>query len=149
MRNASQSQSTLIHSRRRGGSPPGQGPSALVELGGRFARFRQEHPRGSRVPGDLRAAALAALRSGVAPGDLYRACGVSWSQVIAWKAGGRSASPKRRSAEATDVRVFSVLDEQPVDPRESTISAGHALELRLGPWSVSVRLVDPAPTGRG
>jgi hypothetical protein len=92
---------------------------------------------------------LGALQNGVAPSDLYRACGVSWSQVIAWKAGGRAASAKPTGAGATDVRVFSVVDEQPVHRREPTISAGHELELRLGPWSVSVRLADPGPAERG
>jgi hypothetical protein len=59
--------------RRRSGN--GKSTSVLSDLEGRFARFRAEHPRGTRVPIDLRAAALAALREGVSAADLYRACG--------------------------------------------------------------------------
>lgn len=132
------SQSTPITSGRRGSPRAGLEPPALAELEGRFARFRQEHSRGARVPEDLRAAALAALREGVGVGALHRTCGVSWSQVMAWK-GARRATPAKPAAEPTDVRVFSVVDQI----REP--SAGHELELRLGPWSVSVRLVDPRP----
>jgi hypothetical protein len=88
----------------------------------------------------LRAAALAALREGVAPCDLYRACGVSWSQVVAWEARGRVA-------EAADVRVFSVVEEQPAE-RPLALWAEDELELRLGPWSVSVRHTDRGPGGR-
>jgi hypothetical protein len=141
MQRALQSQSTPIDAGRRGRSPPGQEASALTELAARFARFRREHPRGARVPEELRAAALASLREGVAPGALYRACGVSWGQVAAWK--GRAPSA---NAEATDVRVFSVVDES-IRRAEPAISAGHELELRLGPWSVSVRLADLAHGG--
>jgi hypothetical protein len=42
-------------------------PPALVALGKRFARFRRKHPRGTRIPDDLREAALVLLRE-VAPG---------------------------------------------------------------------------------
>ena len=138
------SQSIPIHLGRSGRSPPDEGPSALAELAGRFARFREEHPRGARVPEDLRAAALAALRQGVVPGHLYRACGVSWSQVDAWKRRAASAEPRD---EATDMRVFSVIDEPPIDRPERVTPTEHELELRLGPWSVSVRLSDPGHAG--
>jgi hypothetical protein len=114
--------------------------SALVELGKRFARFREEYPRGRRIPDDLRAAALELLRE-VAPADLYRACGLSFGQVMAWK------EAEARSPEPPDVRVFSVVDGEPVPrlaPRATASAAAPALELRVGPWSVSVRLA-----GRG
>jgi hypothetical protein len=122
---------------------------ALSEVAERFARFREEHPKGTRVPGDLRAAALAALREGATPGELHRACGVSWSQTVAWNTERRTAPAKRGRTAAEDVRVFSVVDEQPARQLEPTVSVGHELELRLGPWSVSVRLAEPTPAGRG
>jgi len=118
-------------------------PSELVELGKRFARFRREYPRGRRIPEDLRGAALELLRE-VAPADLYRACGITFGQVMAWKAA------EARSLERPGVRVFSVVDEEPASrlgPRATASAAAPALELRVGPWSVSVRLAGPA--GRG
>ena len=148
MPRAAQSQSSPVHSRRRG-RPPIPRPSALAEITERFARFRQEHPKGTRVPGDLRAAALAALREGATTGELHRACGVTWSQIVAWRAVHGTPPAKRRRTAAEDVRVFSVVDEQPVRQLEPTFSAGQELVLRLGPWSVSVRLAEPAPAGRG
>lgn len=140
------SQSTPITSGRRGRPRTGHEPAALAELEARFSRFRQEHPRGTRVPGELRAAALAVLREGVDPAALQRTCGVSRKQVIAWKGGRRSTPAKPPAAESTDVRAFTVVDD-PI--RERTASAGQQLELRLGPWSISVRLVDPRAAGRG
>jgi len=123
--------------------------SGLAELKGRFARFRREQPRGARVPQELRAAVVAALGQGVAPSELQRACGVTWSQVMTWQArrpGDRRGSV---SAEPTKVRVFSVVDEPRDDPAEAPESmGGGGLELRLGPWTVSVRLAGAGPQGR-
>ena len=106
----------------------------LRALQARLARFRAERGRGARVPTELRAAALAALREGASERAL-RSCGISWSQLDAWKrraardvAGSRRGAPK-------DVRVFSVIDE--VHP---VVGAEQVLELRAGPWSVTVRL---------
>ena len=56
--------------------------SRLARLGRRFAEFRSEHARGTRLPDDLREAALALLGE-VAPDALYRSCGVSFRQVMA------------------------------------------------------------------
>lgn len=129
--------------RRVGGRRPAVGagePTELVELGKRFARFRQEHRQGTRIPDDLRAAALELLRA-VAPADVYRTCGISFGQVMAWKA---------RRPKAPDVRVFSVVGGEPVAqlaPRATASVAAPELELRLGPWSVSVRVAAPAGLG--
>lgn len=108
---------------------------ALARLGKRFAHFRKEHARGARWPEELKAAALAALRQ-VPPGDLYRACGVSYRQVMAWKA----AAEARREA-SPDVRVFTVVDDEAVPVLEPAVSTtASKLELRIGPWWVSLRL---------
>jgi hypothetical protein len=124
---------------RRGSQRSAEGSaSALAELESRFARFRREQARGARVPEELRAAVVAAVAQGVRPGELQRTCGVTWSQVMTWQARG-----------AAKVRVFSVVDEpreDPPQPLEST--GGGALELRLGPWTVSVRLAGPGRQGR-
>lgn len=166
-------ESTAIRSRRRTRRPRSSDPrSLLAELGDRFANFRQGHPRGARVPSELRSAALAALRSGVPPGDLYRACGISWGQVAAWKkseATSKSIEPRvrarsipsatrgdhdgesaRRNAgsasradrDPRDVRVFSVVDDD-LDRPSAAKSSSNDLELRLGSWTICVRLEDP------
>jgi hypothetical protein len=130
--------------RKPGRRPRGSGdePFALVELGKRFARFRKEHSRGTRIPDELREAALVLLRE-VGPADLYRSCGISSGQVMAWKE-ARAQRPK-----SPDVRVFSVVDEEAVQRSEPAAPATPPeLELRIGPWSVSVRL-GSLPAGRG
>jgi hypothetical protein len=44
-----------------------------------------------------------------------------------------------------DVRVFSVVDEAHDPSRQAAAFGGkRELELRLGPWSVSVRLTEEA-----
>jgi hypothetical protein len=123
--------------------------SALAELESRFARFRREQPRGARVPEELRAAVVAAVGQGVRPGELQRACGVTWSQVMTWQARRAGDQGASGSAGPAKVRVFSVVDEPRVDPPQPSESTGRgALELRLGPWTVSVRLAGPGPQGR-
>jgi hypothetical protein len=127
--------------------------STLAQVGMRFARFRREHRPGTRYPDDLREAALRLLPE-VAPEDVYRTCGVSFRQVMAWKAAGHSA-PAATGLEAkpTAVRVFSVVDEMQVgcsagpEPRVRTAERG--FELRLGPWVLSVRLTSRPARERG
>jgi hypothetical protein len=126
-------------------------PSALAELGKRFARFRSEHRRGVRYPDELREGALRLLGE-VAPEALYRTCGISFRQVMAWKAACRLGPAKAREAEPAEVRVFSVVDEEPVlrlEPEPTVRDAEAVLDLRIGPWSVSVRLADRGPALRG
>ena len=138
-------QSTSIRPRRRGRPRAREPSSQLADPEQRFAQFRGEHPRGARVPVDLKEAALSVLAKGVAAGEISWTCGVSWSQLMAWKGARRSAPAQRASRGAKsppDVRVFSVIDE-PVDRGAPAMAADNALELRLGPWSICVRLTDP------
>ena len=123
-------------------------PSAVARLGRRFARFRLEHPRGARYPDELRQAALGLLGE-VAPDALYRACGVSFRQVMAWKPAGRSAPAKALETEAAKVRVFSVVDDPPALGFDSQAAGPELLELRLGPWTVSVQLESRQQVRRG
>ena len=122
-------------------------PAALIALTERFAQFRADRERGARVPGELRVAALAALRQGVTQGALLRGCRISWSQLDAWKRAAARASMKSQRAAGEDARVFAVVDEaRPVGEQAET--AEHTLELRAGPWSVTVRLAEGGP-GQG
>jgi hypothetical protein len=120
----------------------------VVELGRRFARFRAEYPKGTRIPAELRAAVVDALAQGAASGEVERACRVTWSQVKAWQALAGRESVAAAVAEKA-VRVFSVVDEGPADGSPAVAGAEQELELRLGPWSVSVRLARPAQAGGG
>lgn len=137
-------EATSIRPRRRGRRRASDASPLLADLERRFVQFRAEHPPGARVPQDLRAAALVALRAGVTAGALYRRCGIAWKQLEAWKAAQpisiRARSRARRAAPA-DARVFSVVDADPSDRAEAAMLAEQDLELRLGRWSVRVRLV--------
>lgn len=112
--------------------------AVVKELEERFAAYRRNSRRFTRVPGELRAAVMAALRQGVRPSRLRRVCGVSARQVELWRlAAGASSS----ESEIQRARVFSVIDAAPppARPPQATLSGSDALELRLGPWSISVR----------
>ncbi len=123
-----------------------------AELVGAFARFRSKHKRGSRIPDELRAAALLVLEQGVTPVELQRRCGVSWGQIMAWRAGCLEAVAQQRSAQEQEVRTFAVVDGAQVGGVEPAASTRELeLELRLGPWSVRVRLAgsdDPVQQGQ-
>ncbi|MBK8011680.1 MAG: hypothetical protein IPK13_10030 [Deltaproteobacteria bacterium] len=122
-------------------------PAALIALTERFAQFRAESERGTRVPAELRAAALAALRQGAAQGALQRDCQISRSQLDAWRRAAAAPSTRSRRATGEDARIFAVVDEAlPVDERAA--AAEPPLELRVGPWSVTVRLAGGEP-GQG
>lgn len=122
-------------------------PALIADLAERFAAFRRTHPRFARIPRDLRAEAVAALGQGASPSQLCTACGVSGSQLALW----RQASGGRAPSATVDLgaRIFAVAEETPAPgATDPAPSATDALELRLGPWSVSVRLVAQQPAGR-
>jgi hypothetical protein len=87
---------------------------------------------------------MAAVEQGAGMGELLRVCKLSWSQVRSWQRSDRQA-PAEQIGEL--VRVFSVEDETRVSGGVAADS-GQELELRLGPWSVSVRLAEPTGGGR-
>jgi hypothetical protein len=126
---------------------------SLAELERGFAEFREKNRRGARVPMELRAAVLEAVDRGVGPGKVQHACGVSWSQLAAWRSErDRSVSGQAlRPADRKRVRAFAVVDEAPVRPPHATSTTGddRELELRLGNWSVRVRLAELGPKQRG
>jgi hypothetical protein len=90
----------------------------------------------------MRAAVVAALELGVRRTELQRACGISGTQLGRWE----EEADERRSdpdggAEARGARVFAVVDETHDAGRApAPTEQPEALELRLGPWSVSIRL---------
>ena len=111
-----------------GGS--GGEPAQLEALEQRFAQFRAEGGGHKRIPASLRAAVVAVLEQGVPRGALQRACHLSGRQTADWQASARATA-----GSAPPVRVFSVVDEAPNQP-----PAAQELSVRVGRWSVTVRL---------
>lgn len=151
---------------------------ALQALWRQFAAFRAKGERGRKVPEALRAAVVDALRQGFRPEEVRRACGLSWSQLQWWgglkagrprrvggrRRGGRGSSKGARGRAASRLRVFPVVDDVQAarataaaaasaaagaEPKsESPVLGDETLELRLGPWAVSVRLAARPSRGR-
>jgi hypothetical protein len=114
----------------------------LAELAERFAAFRRTNQRFTRVPRDLRAAVASAMRSGVAPAQLRRTCGLSTSQLERWRDKPSAGAPSQVEKECA--RIFSVVDDVPPQAGNTTdATADEALELRIGPWSVRVGFAEP------
>ena len=132
-----------------GRAAPGQVAHALAVLQGRFETFRASHRSRTRIPEELRALVVWAVEQGVAPGEVMRVCRLSWSPVRSWKASEHLRSGSHGAGATEDVRVFSVVNESGAYLGEpATSREGQELELRLGSWSVSVRLAGPAGRGR-
>ena len=140
---------TSSHSLASDGRYAGANDIATVdELKERFAIFRRENPRNTRIPDDLRSAVITAMKQGVRSGRLRRACGLSTSQLARWRA--LAPSPVPSIVRRQHARVFSVIgDTRPRSPVATLSSPAYDLELRLGPWSVSVRLAGQPQAGRG
>ena len=129
----------------------------VADLNRRFARFRRENPRNTRIPKELRAAVVAAIAHGVAPGLLRRTCGISTSQLARWRPSACALVPAPATALASPSplatplpRVFSVVSETTSRPADLPATPpADALELRLGTWSVCVRRLEPTDAVRG
>jgi hypothetical protein len=122
--------------------------TAIGDLTKRFAAFRRENPRHTRIPGGLRAAVLAAMQRGVTPTRLRRTCGLSKKQLTCWQGSSWVRTPS--FARVEPARVFSVVGETPLPRAAAAAVAGaEELELRLGRWSVSVRLAEERAGERG
>jgi hypothetical protein len=106
----------------------------------RFAAFRRAHKRHTRVPADLRVAVAEAMEQGVRPEALRRACSLTTQQLERW-AKERGQQPVQSQGGPGDARIFSVVDDEPavVSGGEGECG-GQPLHLRVGPWSISVRL---------
>lgn len=96
----------------------------------RFEEFRKTHPRRTKIPEELREGALAAMAQGVPAAAIRSACGVAKSQLEYWQRQDKTAAPPKEQQEAAE--IFSVIE--PDTRRED------CLELRLGAWSVTIRL---------
>ena len=119
--------------------------SSIVDaLRTEFDAFRSAHPRGTHVPKRLCSGVANALEEGIAMGVLHAACGISWGQGQRWQAAarkGRIAENSTAKTSATEAQVFTVREpvaEQTAPPAPAN------LELRMGQWSVSIRLADTA-----
>jgi hypothetical protein len=121
-----------------------QGFPQLAELQRQFARFRATHAPGARIPASLRGEVVAAVARGVTWEALQRTCGVTWGQVAAWRARQHAPSASAEEASSDGARVFSVVDDGGV----GGAAGEQELVLRLGPWSVTVRVGGDAAGGK-
>ena len=110
------------------------GSKRLVRLAAAFAAFRSVHRPGQRIPLGLRRQVLAALDAGVSASAIGKVCGVSWSQTRYWRAAACAGGAVTRAPQ-----VLSVVDRQASPACSSPPEGG--LELRVGPWRVSINRV--------
>jgi hypothetical protein len=119
-------------------------PDLRVEgLRQRFVRFRRAHKPRTRYPQALRAAVLAALRSGAREPELRRACGLSVDQLAAWRR-REEVEAQQRVLVRPPARVFSVVDESHPDVSDGRAvdPAGQDVELCVGGWAVRIRRLE-------
>lgn len=129
------------HRRRR--PAPSTAAACLAELEREFAGFRRAHRPQTRIPVELRSAALAALQQGVTPSALRRKCGLSLEQLQQWQ-GHRGKGSSAKQAAGPEARVFSVVgDRAPSMVEPSCRDGGHLFELRLDGWAISIRRTEP------
>lgn len=126
---------------RRHSRPIAQGEDVAVEqLRRRFAKFRQERRSRTGFPDTLRGAVLAAMQQGVTAREVRRACGVTARQLEQWRQGrGSVVAPVQQAVEPA--QMFSVTHD--ALSQDGGVNAGERrqpLELRLGDWSVSIRM---------
>lgn len=112
----------------------------LEKVAKQFANFRQTHQKGTRIPQELREAVEKLAEEGISLTEVLPACGLTLWQYQRWhKSQHSDTKKKKQKSEPSEsaVRVFPVVNE---DGGYSNRS--QELELRLGPWSVSIKLAE-------
>lgn len=122
-------------------SKPTAGNPRLRALQARFAAFRSAHPPRTKIPGELRRAALEAINEGIRPTQVYRACRLSSSQLADW-----------RRALPTAPTVLTLTDDDPQPPQPATHPASISpsteldFQFQLAGWVVRVHLDRASPS---
>ena len=110
----------------------------LEHLRQRFAQFRREHLPGTRIPQELRDAALQALGSGTPKREVLRACRISPSQFELWRQRQRACT-QGLELNGHNARVFPVVDEVPgVAVGRASDHESRDLQLRIGGWAICI-----------
>ena len=129
--------------RRQGKPRPKPDDSVLAEVRKRFKEFRGQHKRFTRIPDTLREAALEALDRGIAPAALRRRCGVTADQLVQWEKERQQARDGGESlvdtTETPRTECFRVVDCEEANDDATTTAAPERLELRIGPWAITIR----------
>jgi len=106
----------------------------LEHLAAAFAEYRRASTPGRWIPRGLRAQVLAALNAGVSASAIQRVCKLSWTQITRWRSAagavGTLATPQQ-------AQVLSVVDTVPVPSLADT-----GVEMRVGPWRISINRAD-------
>jgi hypothetical protein len=125
--------------------PENQGEVNLEEVAKQFAHFRQTHQKGARIPQELREAVEKLAEEGISLSEVLPTCGLTLWQYQRWhKSKSQSNKIKNQKSESrkSAVRVFPVVNKD-----SSYSDRNQELELRLGPWSVSIKLAESANRG--
>lgn len=103
-----------------------------------FEQFRRANKPRTRIPDELRQAAVDTLAQGVSMSALCRTCGLSSQQIADWQPQPVAAVGQRPSEPA---RVFEIADDAGVAETATASKAGpdDTLELRLGDWAITIR----------
>lgn len=120
------------------------GERRLEQLKRSYEKFHREHGRGTRIPQELRDAALAAVESGTLEGEVRRACHISRTQLGWWRRSQRASGGKFEPTEqqAKQARVFPVVDEVGgIAVGGAGEQEAHGVQLRVGRWEISIRQV--------
>lgn len=116
----------------------------LERLRRRFADFRRKHPAQTRVPEELRAAVLAAMRQGVTQTEVQRACKLTSRQLGMWQRSQGIGLVGRKRKAQQKAKIFSVTEDISREAAQARSESTRAqLELRVGDWSVSIRQLSP------
>lgn len=109
----------------------------IQALRAQFEAFRSTHRPYTRVPTHLREAVAEAVASGADEDAVRRSCRLSKAQIERWT---------QQHPCSSTVRVFDVVDDEATVASEGG-GGDQSLQLRLGPWCVSVHLWDASGGG--
>lgn len=113
----------------------------LEKVAKQFIHFRQTHQKGARIPQELRVAVDKLAGEGLSLTEVLPACGLTLWQYQRWHKNQRGKVKKQKSVpRESAVRVFTVVD----DSSSGYSDKNQELELRIGPWSVNIKLAEGA-----
>ena len=111
----------------------------------KFEQFHQTHPPQTKIPDNLRRAALAALQNGIPEQEIRKACSITSSQIRRWQKSVNKSKAMEAPNKLQKPKIFDIHDDNQIQNAvqdETVPASAQPVEIRLCGWSISISQIN-------